>query len=265
MTETIRIEIDKRGVATLALARPEKHNSMNAKMIAELTCAGEDLGADQTVRAVVLTGEGRSFCAGADLNWMRAQFAASREERIAEATALARMLKALNEMPKPLIGRIQGQAFGGGVGLIAVCDVAIASDAARFAFTETKLGLIPATISPYVLARMGEGRARRVFMSARLFGAGEAVTLGLLAKAVAVDDLDAAIEMEVAPYLACSPTAVAAAKALARSLGPVINEATIVDTARRLADIWETADASEGVGAFFDKRLAAFAGAVGKD
>ncbi|HDZ73411.1 MAG TPA: enoyl-CoA hydratase, partial [Aurantimonas coralicida] len=152
MTGTIRIETDTRGVATLTLARPDKHNAMSAVMIAELTQAAEELGADSTVRVVVLTGEGRSFSAGADLAWMKAQFTASREERITEATALARMLKALNEMPKPLIGRIQGQAFGGGLGLIAVCDVAVANDAARFAFTETKLGLIPATISPYVLA-----------------------------------------------------------------------------------------------------------------
>ncbi|MCP3055342.1 crotonase/enoyl-CoA hydratase family protein [Aurantimonas marianensis] len=259
MTETIRVETDARGVATLTLARLDKHNAMNAAMIAELAKAADKLGANPAVRVVVLTGEGKSFCAGADLNWMRAQFAASREERIIEATALARMLKALNEMPKPLIGRVQGQAFGGGLGLIAVCDVAIASDGVRFAFTETKLGLIPATISPYVLARMGEGRARRVFMSARLFDADEAVSLGLLAQALPADDLDAAIEAEIAPYLACSPTAVAGAKALARSLGPVIDEATIAATARRLADIWETADAPEGVGAFFDKRLAAFA------
>ncbi|MEC5289969.1 crotonase/enoyl-CoA hydratase family protein [Aurantimonas sp. C2-6-R+9] len=261
MTGKIRIETDGRGVATLTLARPDKHNAMNAAMIADLTRAAEEFGADPTVRVVVLTGEGRSFSAGADLAWMKAQFAASREERIAEATALARMLKALNEMPKPLIGRIQGQAFGGGLGLIAVCDVAVASDAARFAFTEAKLGLIPATISPYVLARMGEGRARRVFMSARLFDADEAVSLGLLAQAIPADDLDAAVEAEIAPYLACSPAAVAASKALARSLGPIIDEATIADTARRLADIWETADAREGVGAFFDKRLAAFVAA----
>lgn len=264
MTGTIRIETDARGVATLTLARPDKHNAMNAAMIAELTKAAEELGAVRAVRAIILTGEGRSFSAGADLAWMTAQFAASREERIAEATALARMLKALNEMPKPLIGRIQGQAFGGGLGLIAVCDVAIGTETARFAFTETRLGLIPATISPYVLARMGEGRARRVFMSARLFDADEAVTLGLLAQAIPADDLDAAVEAEIAPYLACSPTAVAAAKALARSLGPVMDEATIAETARRLADTWETADAREGVGAFFDKRPAAFAGADGK-
>ncbi|MEF2550939.1 crotonase/enoyl-CoA hydratase family protein [Aurantimonas sp. A2-1-M11] len=258
MDDTIRIDTDERGVATLTLARPERHNAMDAAMIRDLREAAGRLGGDPAVRVAVLTGEGRSFSAGADLNWMKAQFAASRDERMAEAMHLARMLKALNELPKPLIGRINGQAFGGGLGLISVCDVAIGSDAARFAFTEAKLGLIPATISPYVLARMGEGRARRVFMSARLFDAAEAVGLGLLARAVPADDLDAAVAAEVAPYLACSPAAVAASKALARSLGPVIDEATLDATARRLADTWETADAREGVGAFFDRRPAAF-------
>lgn len=260
MTDTIRIDTDDRGVATLTLTRSERHNAMDAAMIGELHAAAHQLGGDPAVRVVVLTGEGRSFSAGADLNWMKAQFAATREGRIAEAMNLAGMLRALNELPKPLIGRINGQAFGGGLGLISVCDVAIAIDAARFAFTEAKLGLIPATISPYVLARMGEGRARRVFMSARLFGAAEAVDLGLLAKAVPADKLDAAIAAEVMPYLACSPAAVAASKALARSLGPVIDDAALEETARRLADTWETADAREGVGAFFDKRAAAFAG-----
>jgi len=260
MTDTIRIDTDDRGVATLTLARPERHNAMDAAMIGELNAAAHQLGGDPAVRVIILTGEGRSFSAGADLNWMKAQFAATREDRIAEAMKLAGMLRALNELPKPLIGRINGQAFGGGLGLISVCDVAIASDAARFAFTEAKLGLIPATISPYVLVRMGEGRARRVFMSARLFGAAEAVDLGLLAKAVPADELDAAIAAEVTPYLACSPAAVAASKALARSLGPVIDDATLEETARRLADTWETADAREGVGAFFDKRAPTFAG-----
>jgi len=260
MTDTIRIDTDDRGVATLTLTRPGRHNAMDAAMIGELHEAAHQLGGDPAVRVVVLTGEGRSFSAGADLNWMKAQFAAARKDRIAEAMKLAGMLRALNELPKPLIGRINGQAFGGGLGLISVCDVAIGSDVARFAFTEAKLGLIPATISPYVLARMGEGRARRVFMSARLFGAAEAVDLGILAKAVPADELDAAIAAEVAPYLACSPAAVAASKALARTLGPVIDDATLEETARRLADTWETADAREGVGAFFDKRAATFAG-----
>ncbi|MFN4011147.1 MAG: crotonase/enoyl-CoA hydratase family protein [Pannonibacter sp.] len=258
MFETIRIETDLRGVATLTLARAEKHNSMSATMIAELTAAAAELGADPAVRVVILTGEGASFCAGGDLDWMRAQFTADRATRIAEARKLALMLKALNELPKPLIGRVQGQAFGGGIGMMSVCDVCIAVDGVKFGLTETRLGLIPATISPYVIARMGEGKARRVFMSARLFDAAEARDLDLVARVVTADELDAAIEREVKPYLAAAPGAVARAKALARSLGTPITEAVIAATIERLADCWEDPEAHEGISAFFDKRKPAW-------
>ena len=257
--DTLRIDTDSRGIAAVTLDRPDVHNAMDAAMIAELHEAAETLGYNDAVRAIVLTGAGRSFCAGGDLNWMRAQFEASRETRMAEARKLAHMLRAWNTCPKPVIGRIQGQAFGGGIGLLSVCDVAIAADTARFGLTETRLGLIPATIGPYVLARLGEGRARRVFMSARLFDAEEAVALGLVARAVPMDALDAAVAREIAPYRATSPHAVASAKAFARALGPVIDDATIEDSVRRLADTWETADAKEGIAAFFEKRPAAFA------
>ena len=254
----IALSTDARGVATLTLDRAERHNAMSARMIDELTEAAARLRQDSAVRVVVLTGAGRSFCAGGDLAWMRTQFDATREERMAEAGRLAAMLGALNTLPQPLIGRINGQAFGGGVGMMAVCDVAIADETARFGLTETRLGLIPATISPYVLARMGEGKARRVFMSARLFDAAEAVRLDLLADAVPGDALDARVEAEVAPYLAAAPAAVAAAKALARSLGRRIDEAVIADSIRRLADTWETPEAREGIAAFFDKRAPAW-------
>ncbi|TVQ57820.1 MAG: crotonase/enoyl-CoA hydratase family protein [Rhodobacteraceae bacterium] len=254
MMETLSLSVDARGVATLTLNRPEKHNALSAAMIGELTEAAASLGADPAVRVVVLTGAGESFCAGGDLGWMRAQFAATRPERIAEATRLARMLKALNELPKPLIGRVNGQAYGGGIGMMAVCDACVAAEGARFGLTETRLGLIPATISPYVIARMGEGPARRVFMSARLFDAREAVALGLAASSVAAEALDAAVEREVAPYLAAAPGAVARAKTLARALGPRIDETVIADTAARLADAWEDPEAQEGVAAFFERR-----------
>ncbi len=252
MFETIRIETDARGVATLWLARGDKHNALSAQMIRELTQAAAQLGASPEVRVVVLAAEGASFCAGGDLGWMRDQMGADAATRRAGARELAKMLNAMNTLPKPLIGRVQGNAFGGGVGMISVCDVAIALPACRFGLTETRLGLIPATIGPYVLARMGEDKARRVFMSARLFGADEAVRLNLLA-AVA-DDLDAAVEAEVLPYLSCAPGAVAAAKRLARRLGPPIDAAVIDATIDDLVAVWEGDEAPEGIAAFFDKR-----------
>jgi methylglutaconyl-CoA hydratase len=258
MFETITVETDPRGVATLTLARAEKHNAMSAQMLAELTQAAADLGADDAVRVVVLTGAGKSFCAGGDLEWMRAQRDMAADVRAAEAGKLAAMLGALNTLPKPLIGRVQGNAFGGGVGMACVCDVSIGVDTLKMGLTETRLGIIPATIGPYVLARMGEGRARRVFMSGRLFGAEEAVDLGILAKAVAVEDLDAAVEAEVVPYLSCAPGAVAAAKQLARDLGPRIDADVVAHTIAALSARWETEEAAEGIGAFFDKRKAAW-------
>lgn len=252
--ETIALTTDARGVATLTLNLPDKHNALTPAMIGELHAAAGALAADDAVRVVVLTGAGRSFCAGGDLGWMRAQFEATREQRIAEARKLARMLGALNDLPKPLIGRVNGQAYGGGMGLLSVCDTCIAAEGARFGFTEARLGLVPATISPYVLARMGEGMARRVFMSARLFGAEEACVLGLVARVMPADALDQAVEEEVSAYLACSPGAVAGSKRLARSLGPVIDEATVERTIAALADAWETPDGQEGVAAFFERR-----------
>jgi len=254
MFETIRIETDARGVAHLWLARAEKHNALSAQMMDELTTAITDLGADPAVRVVVLAAEGASFCAGGDLKWMQANIAASAEERAAGARKLAGMLGALDSCPKPVIGRVQGNAFGGGVGMMSVCDVAVGVPAARFGLTETKLGLTPATISPYVIARMGAAKARRVFMSSRLFGADEAIALDLLAKTVQPADLDAAVEAEVAPYLVCAPGAVADAKALVRSLGPRLDAEVIESTIAALVSRWESPEAAEGISAFFEKR-----------
>lgn len=254
MFETLEIETDGRGVATLTLNRPDRHNAMSALMIGELTEAAARLGGDAGVRAVILTGAGASFCAGGDLGWMREQMAAEATQRAHEARRLAMMLKALNELPKPLIGRVNGQAFGGGVGLISVCDVAVAHEEARFGLTETRLGLIPATIGPYVLARMGEAMARRVFMSARLFDAAEAVTLGLVGRTAPASALDAAVEAEVTPYLACAPGAVADAKALARQLGPPITDDIIDASIAALVARWDSDEAQEGIAAFFGRR-----------
>ncbi|KPD12558.1 crotonase/enoyl-CoA hydratase family protein [Phaeobacter sp. 11ANDIMAR09] len=254
MYKTVLIETDERGVATLTLNRPEKHNAMSGEMLLEIKAAAEQLAADDEVRVVVLTGAGKSFCAGGDLTWMQKQMEADAKTRAAEARVLAETLMILNTMPKPLIGAIQGNAFGGGVGMASVCDVAIGVDHLKMGLTETKLGLIPATIGPYVVARMGESRARRVFMSARLFGAAEAVELGLLAKAVPAADLAAAVEAEVVPYLSCAPRAVAAAKQLTRNLGPRLDDEVIDMTIQALVDCWEGDEAPEGISAFFDKR-----------
>ena len=234
--ETVDLSVDERGVAWLRLAREDVHNAMNAAMIA------------------VLTGTGASFCAGGDLGWMRAQMEADAETRAREARALAEMLGALDTLPKPLIGRVQGQAFGGGLGLMSVCDVAVGVDTARFGLTEVRLGLIPATIGPYVVARMGAARARRVFFSGRRFGAEEAVALGLLARAVPEAEIDTAVEAEIAPYLSAAPGAVAAGKALVATLGAAPDEAQISATIDALVTRWESEEAAEGISAFFEKR-----------
>ena len=243
--ETLDVSLDARGVAYVALNAPEKRNALSSLMIAELTDLANSLGQGGKARVIVLSGRGKVFCAGGDLGWMQAQIEADRATRMREARRLAEMLNALNEMPVPLIGRVHGGAFGGGVGLTCVCDVAVAGDSTQFGLTETRFGLIPATIGPYVLARMGEGRARQVFMSARIFDAAEAERLGIIARFVPDAALDQAVEAEVQPYLLVAPGAVGQAKALARALGPRIDAEVIDETIRRLADVWETDEAAK--------------------
>ncbi|UWQ22820.1 crotonase/enoyl-CoA hydratase family protein [Jannaschia sp. W003] len=247
---TITVSCDERGVATVTLDRPDVHNALEAATMDALTAFARAPDA----RVVVLTGAGASFCAGGDLRWMRAQFDATPEGRRREAERLAHMLGALDAMDVPLVARVNGAAFGGGVGMACVADVAVASQEAKFGLTETRLGLIPATIGPYVVGRMGEGRARQVFMSSRRFGADEAVRLGIVARAVPAADLDAAVEAEVAPYLACAPGAVRDAKRLARMLGGSVTEDTVARSIDALMARWEDPEAREGVGAFFDRR-----------
>ena len=250
----IDLAVDGRGVAQLTLARPEKHNALSQALIDDLRAACARIAEDRTIRVVVLAGQGASFCAGGDLGWMREQMAGDADMKRTAATSIAAMLGAINDLPQPVIGRVHGNAIGGGVGMTCVCDVAIAADHAMFGLTETKLGLIPATIGPYVLARMGEAYARRVFMSSRRFDAAEAVTLGIVAKAVPLHGLDAAVEAEVAPYLKCAPGAVAAAKAFARSLGPTIDQETVARSIDALIAQWNSPEAVEGISAFFEKR-----------
>ncbi|MCK0148773.1 crotonase/enoyl-CoA hydratase family protein [Marivita sp. S6314] len=250
----ISVKTDARGVAVLSLARADKHNALSAAMMAELEDVARNLAQDGSVRVVVLAAEGASFCAGGDLAWMREQFDMDPDTRRIESRRIATMLGALYDLPQPLIGRIHGNAFGGGVGLISVCDVAIGVETVSLGLTETRLGLLPANIGPYVLARMGGTRASEVFMSARVFGADEAVRLNLLSRTVAAEALDDAVEAEVKPYLSCAPGAVAEAKALMRALSGPVTEAQVDMAIDALAARWQSDEAREGVGAFFDKR-----------
>ena len=252
--ETLDVEIGANGVVSLALNAPEKRNALSAQMIAELTHFATTTADHPQMRVVVLSGRGTFFCAGGDLDWMKAQIAADRSTRMTEARKLADMLRALNEMPLPLIAKITGGAFGGGVGIACVSDIVIAEAGAKVGLTETRLGLIPATIGPYVINRMGEGRARQVFMSARIFDALEAEKLGIVSKYCDVDALDACIETEIKPFLSAAPQAVASAKKLARDMGAPITDAMVDDSIARLADVWEGAEAKEGIDAFFAKR-----------
>ena len=254
MSDLVRTEVDARGVATIRLARADKHNALNPEMLGALVAAAQDLGARGDVRVVVLAAEGPTFCAGGDLAWFRAQADMDRDTRKGESRRIAEALGALAALPQPLIGRVQGNAFGGGVGLACVCDVVIGVEGAKLGLTETRLGVIPANIGPYVIARMGAARARQVFMSARVFGAEEAVRLGILSRAVPAAALDAAIEAEVAPYLSCAPGAVRDAKRLLNDLAGRVTPAQVDAAIDALADRWETDEAREGLTAFFEKR-----------
>ena len=253
MYETLMLDVDARGVATLTLNRPDKHNALSAQMIADMTQAARDIGANDAIRVVVLTGAGRSFCAGGDLGWMRDQMDADRSAREAAAHSLALMLGMLNTLRKPVIGRVQGNAFGGGVGLCCICDIVFAADTAKFGLTETKLGLIPATIGPFVTKRMGEGAARQLFMSSRTVDANRAQAVGIVSQTCAPDALDAQVQAEVQAYLACSPDAVAAAKQLALQLCHVPTEEDVDVSVAALIQRWESQDAKDGINAFFDK------------
>ena len=254
--ETIRIETDDRGVAFLWLARADKHNALNTQMIGELRLATARLSRDNAIRAVVLAAEGKSFCAGGDLGWMRAQVEKDRAGKIAETLELAQMLKELDCLPKPLIGRVHGNAFGGGLGMMAVCDIVVATSGAEFALTETRLGLIPATIGPYVVRRLGEGNARRVLMNGKRFGADVARQLGLVSEVTDTDNLDEVIEAELGWFLDCAPGAVADAKNLCLALSRGVHDDPLSYTAEQLADRWETAEAREGIRCFFARERA---------
>ena len=256
--ETVEVLRDG-GVATLWMNRPEVHNAFNAQLIADLTAACIVLDADDTVRAVVLAGRGKSFSAGADLNWMKAAGEASEAENFADAMKLAGMLRTLAEMKKPTIGRVHGAALGGGMGLASACDICIASDRAVFATSEVKFGIIPSAISPYVIRAIGERQAYRYFQTAERINAARAAALGLAHEAVATDELDAKVKEVVEALLQGGPKSQAAAKDLIRAVANrPVSDAVVEDTARRIASLRVTPEAKEGLAAFLDKRPAAW-------
>lgn len=252
--ETIRLEKDARGIARLTLSRPEKHNALNERMMLEITAACEHLAADDGVRAVILGGDGASFCAGGDLGWMRDQAERDRAGKIEGAGILAHMLKTLDELPKPVIARVHGNAFGGGIGMMAVADIVVAAEGVALALTETRLGLIAATIGPYVIGRIGEGWARRTLLSARRFTPAEALTMGLVSRVASPADLDAAVMDEAEAFLACAPGAVAHAKRYIRAIARGVAADPVAYSAEALADRWETEETQAGIAAFLARK-----------
>jgi len=254
----LRQETDRRGVATLTLARPEVHNAFDDKLIADLTAALARLGQDPAVRAVVLAAEGKSFSAGADLGWMQRMAGYGEAENLADARALGGLMRTLNDLPKPTVAKVQGAAYGGGVGLVACCDIAIAAPAASFMLSEVRLGLIPAVISPYVVGAIGTRAARRYFLTAERIDAEAALALGLLHRVVPAEELDAAAEATVTQLLGNGPHAIAAAKSLIAAVDRPLDEAVIEDTARRIAEIRAGEEGREGIAAFLEKRKPAW-------
>lgn len=250
------LEITRDGpVATIWMNRPEVHNAFDENLIADLTSACRELDADDSVRAVVLAGRGKSFSAGADLAWMKRAANYTVEENLADAGALAAMLRTLADMKKPTVARVQGAALGGGTGLTAACDIAIASSTAVFATSEVKFGIIPSAISPYVLRAIGPRQALRYFQSAERFDAARARELGLVHEVVAPDALDAKVAEVVVSLLQCGPKAQGAAKELIRAVAhQPIGDAVVADTVQRIAHLRATPEAKEGVAAFLEKR-----------
>ncbi|MDE2452442.1 MAG: enoyl-CoA hydratase/isomerase family protein [Burkholderiales bacterium] len=254
-SSTIEIQRPSARVAEVWLNRPEVRNAFNDEVIAELTAAFRGLGADPALRAIVLGGRGKAFCAGADLNWMRRMGGYGWAENEADAARLAEMLWTLYSCPVPVVGRIHGDCYAGGVGLAAVCDLLVAAEGMHFCLSEARLGLMPATVGPYVVKALGEQASRRYFVSAERFGAAEAKALGFVHELVAPSALDARLGEIVAALAANGPQALRASKRLVQDLaGRAIDAELRAETARRIADIRSGAEGREGVAAFLDKR-----------
>jgi methylglutaconyl-CoA hydratase len=260
MSDSLSIECECEGAVTrLRLNRPELHNAFDAYLIQALTSALETLANDLTTRVVVLEGAGASFSAGADLHWMRDMAAAGEVANREDAFALARLMRTLDELPKPTIARVHGAAFGGGVGLVACCDIAIGTPEAKFGLTESKLGLLPAVISPYVIAAIGARQARRWFATAEIFDAAEAQRIGLLHQVLAADQLDAAVQRQVDLLLKAGPLAAAQAKSLVHRVAQG-GDAAAIDAANAdlIAKLRISDEGQEGLSAFLDKRKPAW-------
>jgi len=258
MTAPLLIE-RREAVATLTLNRPEIRNAFDDAQIERLTRALREAEADPAVRVVVIAGNGPAFCAGADLNWMKRMAGYSYEQNLADAAALAEMLRTLDRVSKPTVARVHGPAFAGGTGLVAACDIALGAPEAKFCLSEAKLGLSPATISPYVVRAMGARMARRYFLTAEVFDAEEACRIGLLSALVPTAELDSALAGLLKHLLAAGPQAMAEIKDLIRAVSArTIDEAMIADTARRIAEIRVTAEGREGIASFLEKRKPAW-------
>jgi len=252
--ETLTIAIADK-VASVTLNRPELRNAFNEQAIAELALAFDELGRNELVRAIVLTANGPAFCAGADLNWMKKMAGYSIDENLADASRLADMLRTIYLCPKPTVAKVQGDCYAGGMGLVAACDIVVAADTVNFCLSEVKLGLIPATISPYVIKAMGEQAARRYFITAERFDAAAALRMGFAHEVVAADDLDTTVAGLLKSLVSNSPHAVVEAKKLVREVvGVPVTDALLRDTAERIAAIRASNEGREGVASFLEKR-----------
>lgn len=245
-------------VAEVRLNRPDVRNAFNADLIAALTGAFEELGSDESVRAVVLSGEGKVFCGGADISWMRASLDLSYDQNVADAKAMSDMFRAIDRCPKPVIGKIHGAALGGGAGLAAVCDIVVTSADAIFGFTEVKLGIIPAVISPFVLAKIGLSNARALFLTGERFDAKRALHIGLVHEVVVADTLDVCIERITNEIASAGPQAVAAAKALVPRVTAATYDESRDLTAGAIARQRTSPEGQEGLRAFLERRKASF-------
>jgi methylglutaconyl-CoA hydratase len=261
MSNTLIITEPSRHIAHIAMSRADVRNAFNDEVIAELTQAFSVLGARDDVRCIVLTAIGPAFCAGADLHWMRKMADYTRQENLADAAKLANMLRVMYECPKPTVARVQGDVYAGGMGLVAACDMAVSVDTAQYCLSEVKLGLVPATISPYVIRAMGARAAQRYFLTAERFNAAEALRIGFVHEVVTVDQLDAKVSDITSALCNASPNAVKVCKKLVQSVAErEISQPLIDVTVAAIADIRSSPEGKEGVSSFLQKRKPSWLG-----